>query len=256
MARTHGRVDIGIWSNTDFKRLTKDAQRGYVMLLSQPQINNCGVVPYVQNRWVKLAADETDGELEQALNTLVDKRFIVLDEHTDEVLIRTFIRHDRIEKQPNLVKAAKREFGDIVSTRIQRVLLGEYPQLFDEVATEDLREPLPEPLFVEPLAEPLREPPPRASARSHARAPAPSPAPKAGGRGTYETDPPTPPADAAPPAPPPPAFTDKVAQLQADEHPPADDDLTDTELEERGQAQAAAQRRLAAVSHDDDIPLK
>lgn len=254
MARTHGRVDIAIWANGDFKKLTKDAQRAYVMLLSQPQINNCGVLPYVPKRWVRLAYEETEDELDQALGGLVDRRFIVLDATTDEVLIRTFIRHDRIEKQPNLVKAAKREFGDIVSTRIQRVLLAEYPQLFDEVATEDLREPLPEPLFAEGLPEGVPEPPSRASARSHARAPAPSPAPKAGGRATSTEDPPAP--LEAPPAPPPAAFTDTVAAFQADDKPEPDDDLSDSELEERKRAIAASQRRLATVNHDDDIPLK
>jgi hypothetical protein len=176
VARTHGRIYTTIWADLDFRRLGKDPQRAYLMLLSQPQINNCGVLPYVQRKWAKLAIDETDQELDQALGALVDSRFIVLDEQTDELLIRTFIRHDRIQAQPNLEKSARRQFTEIESRAIRRALLSEYPKLFNDLATEDLHEPLPEPLWKDLPDETPSESPSRARDRTRT-APAPSPTP-------------------------------------------------------------------------------
>lgn len=147
MPRTHGRIYTSIWADDDFRQLDKDDQRAYLMLLSQPQINNCGVVPYVPKKWIRLAANEDEHAMLDAFANLVDRRFIVVDEETDELLIRTFIKHDRIEKQPQLTEAAKREFLAVESRPIKLVLLGEYPQLFDEIAPQHLKEALPEPLW-------------------------------------------------------------------------------------------------------------
>jgi hypothetical protein len=149
VARTHSRIYTSIWTDDDFRRLPKEAQRAYFMLVSQPAINNCGVLPYVPRKWAKLAADENEHALGDALADLADRRFIVLDEDTDELLIRTFIKHDRIREQPNLKTSATRQFTEIESRSIRWVLLDEYPDLFDSVATNDLREPLPDPLWKE-----------------------------------------------------------------------------------------------------------
>jgi hypothetical protein len=189
VARTHGRIYTSIWdSGSEFRTLTARAQRVYLVLLSQPQINNCGCLPYVPKKWVRLAPDETDATLETAIRELVDRRFIVLDEQTDELLIRTFIKHDRIEKQPQLAQAARREFGETESREIRRQLLLGYPDLFGDVAPDSLRDPLPEPLF-DPSSEGSREGSAKESnegsgegslaraTRTRTRAPAPSPTP-------------------------------------------------------------------------------
>lgn len=149
MARTHSRIYTSIWTDEDFRSLTKDEQRAYVMLVTQPAINNCGVLPYVPRKWAKLAVDETEHALGDSIANLADHRFIVVDEDTDELLVRTFIKHDRIEEQPNLKTSAKRQFQEIESRPIRKVLLDEHLGLFRDVATDDDLEPLPEPLWKE-----------------------------------------------------------------------------------------------------------
>lgn len=142
MARSHGRIKVEIWGDSDFRALSRHAQRAYFMLLSQPQINNCGVLPYIPKKWAKLAADETLAELTRTLAELHGSWFIVIDEDTDELLVRTFIHHDKISEQPNLEKAAKREYLTIESGRIRKVLADHYPDLFTEGVPEGVPEPL------------------------------------------------------------------------------------------------------------------
>lgn len=174
MARSHGRIKVEIWGDSDFRALSRHAQRAYFMLLSQPQINNCGVLPYVPKKWAKLAADETTEELTRTLAELHGSWFIVIDEDTDELLVRTFIHHDKIAEQPNLEKAAKREYLMIESQRIREVLADHYPDLF----AEGVREGVSEPLYYEGVREGVSLA--RAGARGCARtpaAPAPTPTP-------------------------------------------------------------------------------
>jgi len=168
MARSHGRIKVEIWGDGDFRALSRHAQRAYFMLLSQPQINNCGVLPYVPKKWAKLAANETLAELTRSLAELHGSWFIVIDEDTDELLMRTFIHHDKIVEQPNLEKAAKREYLTIESERIRRVLADHYPHLF----TEGVPEGVPEPLSYEGVPEGVS-----LRARGRDRAPAAPPHP-------------------------------------------------------------------------------
>jgi hypothetical protein len=147
MARKYGRLLTAIWADEDFRLLVRDAQRAYMMLFSQPQINNCGVLPYVPKKWARLAFDETEGELHSSIDVLVDRHFVVLDEETDELLVRTFIKHDGVRNLPQLKDAARREFTEIESVPIRRELVIGYHDLFGDIAGNGLLAPLPDPLF-------------------------------------------------------------------------------------------------------------
>lgn len=148
MARLYARILRTVWAaDSDFRRLGGDAQRMYLLLISQPQISWCGVLPYTPDRWALYAADDTRGGVDAALAELVRERYIVIDRETDEVLVRTYIRHDEVERSPNLRKAACRQFHEVQSTHIRMVLYGSYPHLFqgsEEPLPEGLPEPLPE----------------------------------------------------------------------------------------------------------------
>jgi hypothetical protein len=141
MARSHGRIKVEIWGDPDFRALTKDEQRAYFMLLSQPQISNCGALSYAPRRLARLAADETIEGLERALDGLHEKRFIVIDDETDEILIRTYVEHDGILSSPNMTKAAQRELHDIVSVPLREVLAEGFPEVFLERFKERFPEP-------------------------------------------------------------------------------------------------------------------
>lgn len=106
MAREHARVATSIWSDPDWRTLTVAAQHLYLMLLSQPNTTQCGSLPYTPRRWAQMAADHTAADVDAALAELAAARFVIVDEETDEALIRTFVRNDGVLTQPNVAKNA------------------------------------------------------------------------------------------------------------------------------------------------------
>lgn len=167
MARKHGVLKVEIWEpGSDFRLLKRAAQRAYLLLLSQPTINNCGVLAYTPERWAMYAVDDTVRGLERAFRELSVAGFVVLDARTREILVRTFIKHDQISEQPNLVKSAKKQFREVESLTIKRTLSALYPWV-----SEGWSEPLPE-VLLEDLGSGVRSP------LSHVRAPVtPTPTP-------------------------------------------------------------------------------
>lgn len=153
MARTYARVKGSVWTDEDWRSLSPEAQWAYLLLISQPQITNCGVLPYLPARWTRLAAGLTTGAVRAMLEELEHHRFVVVDEAAGEVLIRSFVKHDGVEKVPNIRQAALRQYEEIESRLIRHTLAGEYPHLFTYTG--------PIPTFHAdqlPLAEGVREP--------------------------------------------------------------------------------------------------
>jgi hypothetical protein len=134
MARTHARILVTIWGDPDFRALSIEAQRMYLLLLSQGSLNNAGVLPLTAKRWAAGCADTTTGHIEKALHELDVARFVAADDDTEEVLIRSFIRNDGIVKQPQMMKSALREALTVESPRLRSVLAAELRKLRREDA--------------------------------------------------------------------------------------------------------------------------
>lgn len=96
MARTEARIRCAVWRNRDFTSLPLDAQGLYWMLLSQPDVSLAGVVPHNPTRWAHL----TSSEIAPALGPLRSGGFVLIDESTGELWIRTFARHDGVLASP------------------------------------------------------------------------------------------------------------------------------------------------------------
>lgn len=150
MARTFARLKGSIWTDDlDWRRLPAGPQRAYLLLISQPEINNCGVLAYTLRRWSGMASDTDPETLRSDLGKLADQDFIVFDEDTEELAVRSFVKHDEVLKQPNLEKAAKRQFDQIRSSRVRHALASQYPELFtlkphEQAKTGGVPEDLPE----------------------------------------------------------------------------------------------------------------
>lgn len=128
MARTEARIFASIWKDPAFRALNPDAQRMYLFLLSQADLSYCGVISLRENRWARASAGLTTDDVTAALKALsegFDEPFLVVDEDTEEVLIRLFIRNDRLWKQPNLIKAAREAAGLVESPAILAALLAD-----------------------------------------------------------------------------------------------------------------------------------
>lgn len=94
MARTHAKVYAAIWSDPDFVTLSSDAQRTYMLLLSQAKLNLVGVLTYLPTRWARLAPDTTAADVERSVAELEAARYVIVDRDTEELLVRTLVRHD------------------------------------------------------------------------------------------------------------------------------------------------------------------
>ncbi len=84
MARTEARIKTSIWIDDVFLALEPNAKLAYMMLLSQPKLNNYGVVSYTPGSWGNLTLLSRE-ELVLALKSLEGSNFIEMDVCTEEV---------------------------------------------------------------------------------------------------------------------------------------------------------------------------
>ena len=165
MARTEARVFTSIWRDEHFLALPRSAQRLYMFLLSQEDLTYCGVMPLRERRWAPKAAGLTIADLGQDLKALeaASCRFIVVDEETGELLIRSFMRNDEVWKQPNLMKAARSAASQVESEAIREAILAELHRIPAAVSSSRLVREV-HAAFVKDLTNPSANPSPNPSA--------------------------------------------------------------------------------------------
>lgn len=107
-----------IWQDSDYLHLSASQQRLYVLLISQPDISHCGVLPITVGRWAGLANDTTADMVRNDLAALQAARFIECDWSTEELLVRTYIAHDGLHKIHNGDKALATAAARILSPHL------------------------------------------------------------------------------------------------------------------------------------------
>lgn len=132
MARDHARIQTNIWIDDDFLDLTPAAQHLYFVLCSQMKLNFCGVTDWHTGRLSQLASGWGVGAVEAAAAELSKQLYIVVDEVTGEVLVRSFIRNDGLLVSPNMAKAMLRAYSEIGSRTLRSVVVHELIRLHDE----------------------------------------------------------------------------------------------------------------------------
>lgn len=137
MARSHGRIYSVIWSDPDFLALTPTAQRLYLFLLTQPDLNQAGLVALRTRRWSRSAKALNADSLAADLAELETARFVLVDEDTEEVLLRTFVRNDGVHRQPNVMRRMGEDALEIASPQLRRGLLAELLKLDMEELSDD-----------------------------------------------------------------------------------------------------------------------
>ncbi|MEU3255833.1 hypothetical protein [Streptomyces sp. NPDC006997] len=129
MARGHGRILSSIWEDADFIALAPEAQRLYLFLISQPNLNHAGLLPLTLRRWSRKAHGLTATAIEEQLHALEAARFVVLDEDTEELLIRSFVRNDGVWRMPKVMGAAVSGALEIESRKLRQALLVEMDRI-------------------------------------------------------------------------------------------------------------------------------
>ena len=119
MAREFAKVYTSLWADRDFIALSADAQRIYLMLISQDSLSRCGVTTIAMNRWVGMASDSPRERVQAGLRELVEAKFVLADHSTDELLVRSFVKNDGGWKSPNIALAIASAARAIVSPRLR-----------------------------------------------------------------------------------------------------------------------------------------
>ena len=132
MARDRANIRTDIWADTHWRSLTHHAQWLYHFILESPTLNLCGVADWRPAKWSGMSASVKRSDIEEWALELEREHFIVVDRDTEEVLIRSFFRHDGILSQPNPMKGAAREYAGIGSALIRGVISHELNRLQKE----------------------------------------------------------------------------------------------------------------------------
>lgn len=111
-----------IWRDADFRTLSSDAQRLYMLLISQADINHAGVLSLAAGRWANLAPDTTPVDIRTGLDELAAARFIVIDPDTEELWVRSYIVHDEAWRSPNGKKALVKAHAAVLSEGLRQAI--------------------------------------------------------------------------------------------------------------------------------------
>ncbi|SDL00469.1 hypothetical protein SAMN04488074_108222 [Lentzea albidocapillata subsp. violacea] len=122
-----------MWDDDDFIALSALAKLVYVQLCMQRKLEYSGELTVSVKRWSKAHPDQDTDTIRAALAELDAARFVVVDQDTDELLIRSFIRSDQLYKQPNVLRAALRSAFEISSPLLRRALASELRRLPVEI---------------------------------------------------------------------------------------------------------------------------
>lgn len=117
MPRHFGSFATSIWDDPDWWELTSEAQRVYMMLVTQSTITPVGTVPMTLRRWANSTKGCTIKGLSKALEELSDAAYIVVDWDREELLIRSFVRWDKGYTNELRLKAIKKS-APMVGSRI------------------------------------------------------------------------------------------------------------------------------------------
>lgn len=138
MARTYGKIYTSIWRpESDYRTLTIGEQWLYQALISQPDLSHAGCLAYRPNRWARLAANITPEAVSKLVESLAEKRYLIVDMDTEEVLLRTFIRHDGGGNNPKMRKAISTAIALIESPALKRAAQTELDNITAGQSTSD-----------------------------------------------------------------------------------------------------------------------
>lgn len=122
-----------VWADDDWRHLTVAQQHAYCLIASHPTIDYCGVLGCSLTRLVRSAADLNLMSLRASVHDLEQRRYLVCDPDTEEILVRSYIRHNLgLVKRGKPATAVSKSWRRIASPRIAAAVLVELRRLYTE----------------------------------------------------------------------------------------------------------------------------
>lgn len=129
MARSYANVACAIWRDDEFRVLSQAAQHVYLLLISQPDISAAGVLSLSLTRWASRTKDTTRSAIRAAIEELETHRFVAVDDETEELLVRSFIRWDGGYTNSKRRFAIRDAAAHVESVTLRRALAAEFERL-------------------------------------------------------------------------------------------------------------------------------
>lgn len=129
MANAFGQIKESMWRDKDFRALPRTAQATYCELVSQKELDRAGMQPLQVSKWSKGCDEITESDIWADLKVLEERRFVFVDDDSDELFVRSYMRHCEITRYPNILKNALRCAGLVASEKIRRELAAELRRL-------------------------------------------------------------------------------------------------------------------------------
>ena len=126
------RVMRSIWTDPDWLALSSRSKMIYLQLISQANISKAGVLPTVPRRWASMYPDLDVDDILASIDDLSTAGFVLVDEDTEELLVRTYMRYDEMYAQPNGRKAILAATDEIVSGTLRATVEEELEDLTGE----------------------------------------------------------------------------------------------------------------------------
>jgi hypothetical protein len=133
MARSESRTKCSIWDDDDFCKLSMRAQRTYWMLYSQATISLCGVVAVTLKKWARKARDSDTDTVTVDIQELEDNGYVLVDWDEEELLVRTFARHDGVARSPKTLESARGQLATVSSPSLREVAEMELERAASEI---------------------------------------------------------------------------------------------------------------------------
>lgn len=131
MAREFAQIKLAIWADDDWRDLSPLARYLYLTLLTNPTLSHCGVADWRPARIGALNGMDID-DIDTSAVELVCALYLVIDEDSEEVLIRSFVRNDGLMKQPKMAVAMASAHAAVASKEIRGVIVHELKRLRED----------------------------------------------------------------------------------------------------------------------------
>lgn len=129
MARDRANIRIDIWADEHWRELTLGAQHLYLLLTTHPTLTYVGVADWREGRLAAMTKRRTAEDVRRDAEELQIGGFVLADDDTEEILVRSFVKHDGLMKQPKLAVSMANAYAAVASPMIREVVAFEVQKL-------------------------------------------------------------------------------------------------------------------------------
>lgn len=129
MANTAALIRESIWRNREFRALPRGAQCTYLQLCSQKDLDCAGLLTLNVGLLAKGCNEIDTDTIRGDLKILEDERFVFVDEETDELFVRAYMRTAEVVRSPNIFKSALKSARHVESPKLRAEVASELRRL-------------------------------------------------------------------------------------------------------------------------------